>query len=114
MSERDDFAEELRGDGDDVSNTKQGSLGQVVLAGLIVALGSWGLGKITDSSRETQTAAAIATLTERVSTLTDQVRRLNEQPYATRGDIAGVSTRVDGLAERISDLERARGERRQR
>jgi outer membrane murein-binding lipoprotein Lpp len=114
VSEKDDFAEELRGDGDDVSNTKQGSLGQVVLAGLIIAVGSWGLGKATDSSRETQTAAAVATLTERVSTLTDQVRRLNDQPYATRSDLSGLSSRVDGLAERIGDLERATRERGKR
>lgn len=113
MSERTDFEDELRGD-DDVSNNKQGSWGQAVVAALVVAVVTVGVNKATDHHDETSTAASIATLTERVSTLTEQVRRLNEQPYATRADLAGVSNRVDGLAERVGELERAGGQRRQR
>jgi polyhydroxyalkanoate synthesis regulator phasin len=99
-------------DDEGLMNSKQGTFGPSVLAGLIVAAGAWGISKVTDHHDETATATAIATLTERVSTLTEQVRRLNEQPYATRQDLNGFASRVDGLAERVSNVERAQQQRR--
>jgi hypothetical protein len=99
---------------DEEGMNNKGGIGQVVLAGLIIAFGSWGLTKITDHSNDTITATAIATLTERVSTLTEQVRKLNDQPYATRADLAGISSRVDGLEQRFTEHAREEQSRRQR
>jgi hypothetical protein len=101
-------------DDDEEGMNNKGGIGQVVLAGLIIAFGSWGLTKITDHSNDTTTATAIATLTERVSTLTEQVRKLNDQPYATRADIDGMSNRVTGLEQRFSEHERQEQSRRAR
>lgn len=114
MPEEDDFAKELRGDDGEEPMNAKGGFGQAVLAGLIVAAGAWGIGRVTDNRAETTTAAAIATLTERVSTLTDQVKRLNEQPYVRREEFNAVANRVDGLDQRLGVVERAQLERRQR
>lgn len=86
-------------------NAKHGSVGQSVLVGLIVVAGGWCINKVTDNRDETTTAAAIATLTERVSTLTDQVRQLNVQPYVRREEYSGEITRLD---RRLDALEQRR------
>lgn len=109
MSETDDFAEELRGDGEPM-NEKRGSLGQAVVVAVIGGLLTVAIGKLTDSSDD----KALATLTERVSNLSDQVRKLSEQPYATRADLAGVENRLSGIDSRLRDIERAQLQRGQR
>jgi hypothetical protein len=107
-----DFEEDLRGDGE-AMNAK-GGFGQAVLAGVIVAAASLVIHKATDSSDD----EALATLTERVSHLSDQVRELNKQPYVRRdeylGVLNGIENRSSGLETRVRDLERAELQRRQR
>jgi hypothetical protein len=112
-----DFADELRGGDEEPMNAK-GSFGQAVLAGVIVAAASLVIHKATDSSDETTTAASIASLTVKVETLTDQVKKLNEQPYVRRdeylGVLGGIENRFSGHDARIRELERAPLERRNR
>lgn len=92
-------------------NVKQG-WGQAVVAALVVAVVTVGVNKLTDSSDEKATAAAIATLTANVGNLTKQVEKLNEQPYATRTELSGIENRISGLESRVREVERGQQSRR--
>jgi hypothetical protein len=116
-----DFETELRGD-EEPMNVKGGDVQTSILAGvlvgLVVAAGSIGITRAVDSRDETATAAAIATLTERVSALNAQVTKLTEQPYVRReeylGVLGGIENRLAGIEQRISNHERAAIERGKR
>ena len=116
-----DFEAELRGDEGEM-NVKgtdvQASILSGVLVGLIVAAGATAINHAMDNRDETATAAAIATLTERVSALNAQVTKLTEQPYVRReeylGVLGGIENRLAGIEQRISNVERAALERRNR
>jgi hypothetical protein len=114
MSERNDFAEELRGDVIGEPMNAKGSWGQALVAALVVAVVTVGVNKLTDHHDETSTATSIATLTVQVANLTEQVKRLNEQPYVRREELNAVSNRVDGFEQRLGVVERAQFQRGQR
>jgi outer membrane murein-binding lipoprotein Lpp len=109
-----DFADELRGDGEEESpmNAKESGVIPAVVVGVILSAVNIWMARSAD--RSDTTTASLATLTERVSTLSTQVTKLTEQPYATRTDLATVENRVSGIDARLSDLERAQLQRGQR
>lgn len=92
----------------------KGGFGQAVLAGVIVAAAAMVIDKVTDFSDK----QALATLTERVSNLSDNVKKLNEQPYVRRdeylGVLGGIENRLSGHDARLRELERTPVERRDR
>lgn len=96
-------------------NVKSG-LGPAVAAALVVALVTVGVNRVLPdrSTDDKQTITAIATLTANVANLSKQVEKLNEQPYATRADLDGISNRVTGLEQRFSEHERQVQSGRQR
>lgn len=84
----------------------KGGVGQIFATAVVAAIATVGVNKLTDSNGdEKATAASIATLNANMANLTKQVEKLNEQPYATRGDIAGLESRISGLDGRVDSLE---------
>lgn len=85
-------------------NAKESGIIPAVVVGVIIsAVQIW---MARSSDRGDTTATSLATLTERVSTLSNQVAKLTEQPYVRRDELATVSNRVDGLDQRIGVVER--------
>ncbi len=86
-------------------NAKENGIIPAIVVGVILSVVNIWVARTTDS--HDSTATSLATLTERVSTLSKQVEGLTQQPYVRREDLAGVTTRVDGLDQRVGIIERA-------
>lgn len=93
-------------------NEKASGIAGAIIVGLIVAIGQVWIQKRSD--RDDSTATNLAALNERVGALSKQLDKLTDQPYARREELAAVSGRVDGLEQRVVDVERAEFKRRDR
>ena len=106
MSERDDFAEELRGDGD-VSNVKGNDWVASIVSGIIV--GGIVAGASLWASRAGDKNDTLVEVKTRVEYLTTAVNKLTEQPYVRRDeyqtDRATIENRLSGLDGRVNQLE---------
>lgn len=94
-------------------NVKTGGIGQIAATAVVAALATVGVNKLTDSNGdEKSTVASIATLNANVANLSEQVKKLSEQPYATRADLSTIENRLTGFDERLRNVERSGQQRR--
>lgn len=97
-------------------DNNKGSLGQALVAALLASIAAVAVNRVLPdrAADERQTVTAIATLAANVASLSKQVDKLTEQPYATRADLDGISTRVTGLEQRFTEHIREEQPRRAR
>jgi hypothetical protein len=107
VSERDDFAEELRGDEDDVRIVKGHDWVASIVSGIIV--GGIVAGASLWASRAGDKNDTLVEVKTRVEYLTTAVNKLTEQPYVRRdeyqADRATIENRVSGLERRLDQRE---------
>jgi hypothetical protein len=107
MSEDYDFDDDLRGEKKAMSGRPTGSIISAIIVGVILTFAQVIIARSADDSGEKNTAEKLATLTERVSNLSDQVRKLTEQPFVRRYELDNMENRVTGLEQRVGVVERS-------